>query len=451
MIRILPFPLVSALPILALALPGCGGGNEHLLGAAPDRNPPGSPGTENTATGRAPGRFVEAGSLRNARSGLAAMALGADQVLVAGGAATPGGAGIRSAEIYTPSSRTSALTHAMASGRAGHALAHLGNRILVTGGLGPQDPGPNTEIYDPGTGLFSPAARMTRSRRAHSATFVPRPPAVLIAGGMAEGAAPVRTLERFDLDSGSFKTLGAVDLAPGHSATLLASGKVLLVSHTGAPGAWRPWAALYDPATHGVTPTRGQPRVAREGQVAIPLVDPPKVLLLGGRDERGPRADAEWYDPATGTFQACLPMLAPRQDFGAALLPGGEVLVAGGSTDGATATRSAERFDPVTQSFAPTRDLLRPRRHPCLVGLPAGKVLVLGGANGPDGCLKEVEAYTLDPPRAPDAKCSRPVTPDSTREQPDQEESDPEKPEPEDQGPATRDPGKRVPDEARGR
>jgi hypothetical protein len=206
-------------------------------------------------------------------------------------------------------------------------------------------------------------------------------------------------MERFQSATGAFEPVAAMDLAPGHSATLLADGKVLLVSHTGPAGAWRPWAGRYDPATGAVKATAGQPGIAREGQAAVLLLDPPKVLLFGGRNEHGPVADVEWYDPATDAFQSeSETMLAPRQDFGVAMLPNGELLVAGGSHDGRTASRSAERFDPVFRCFAPTAPLHQARRHPCLVPLTSGRVLVLGGSREPDEAVREVECYALGSP-----------------------------------------------------
>ncbi len=84
------------------------------------------------------------------------------------------------------------------------------------------------------------------------------------------------------------------------------------------------------------------------------------------------------------------------------MVSGGHLLLLCGSVDGHTATASAERFDPATRVFAATGDLGVPRRSPVVLSLDYGGVLVLGGSNETQGCLAEVEVYSLTrEPRKP--------------------------------------------------
>jgi len=372
------------IPFFLANLLACGGGGGPAsVDSSPTRVRPATVG----------GWFKPAGRLLQPRAGLTAVALSSDRILVMGGSATPGGAGLRTAEIYTPSKRHSALTHALNTGRTGHSIVRLASgQYLVSGGADSS----TCETYDSTSGLFTLASAMASPRSGHTATVMGRLPfQVLIAGGMTAGA-PATDLERSDPATGAFTPAGTLPLAPGHTATRLPSGKVLLVSRNRTGADWQPFAALYDPATGWATPTTGQPSTPREGHQALLLAIPPKVLILGGNGGQGPLRSAEWYDPATDRFTACAnPMISPRQDFGAAMVSGGKVLVLGGSADGHTATRSAEQFDPATEVFAATGDLGAPRRSPVVLSLDSGEVLVLGGTNETQGCLEGVEVLSL--------------------------------------------------------
>ena len=373
-------------PILVGAL-ACGGGG---AGPKPDAGaPPKGP------IRFLPGAFQRTGRLLQGRQGLAAIALSADRILVMGGCAKPGGAGLNSAELYSPSTGRSEPTYAMNEGRTGHAVSHLSpNQALVTGGTCG-----TCEVYDLDSGLFTPTGSMACRRSSHTSIHLTSPPGVLIVGGVTAEMNPTPLIELFDPSTGSFTAAGNLALAPGHSATLLPNGKILLVSHSTASDGWRPFAAIYDPASKTVRATHGQPGTPREGHQALLLVHPPKVIILGGNDDSGPLASAEWYDPLTEQFQLCpSPMLTPRTDFGAAILEHDQVLLLGGTADGRTACASAERFDSATQSFATTGALNRPRRHPYVLRLDSGKVLVLGGSNETQGCLMEIEVYSIPKP-----------------------------------------------------
>lgn len=69
-----------------------------------------------------------------------------------------------------------------------------------------------------------------------------------------------------------------------------------------------------------------------------------KVLVTGGRGlSYSAIADADLYDPATGTFSATGNMVLPRAGHVATLLPNGNVLITGSaSVAGGAATATAE-------------------------------------------------------------------------------------------------------------
>jgi hypothetical protein len=91
------------------------------------------------------------------------------------------------------------------------------------------------------------------------------------------------------------------------------------------------------------------------------------VLATGGRAGDGHAlANAEIYDPDTGTFRATGRMATPRSGNTATLLNDGRVLIAGGWDGVGGYLASAELYDPSTGTFNVTGDmssggLTRPR------------------------------------------------------------------------------------------
>ena len=78
-----------------------------------------------------------------------------------------------------------------------------------------------------------------------------------------------------------------------------------------------------------------------------------------------------------------------REFPGAASLPGGKVLVAGGY-DGTNTLQSTEIFNPVTGSFSPGPLMGKPRYSPAMATLADGRVLLAGGGVEPNVTTAEI-------------------------------------------------------------
>jgi hypothetical protein len=183
----------------------------------------------------------------------------------------------------------------------------------------------------------------------------------------------------------------------GHTATLLANGKVLVAggrSATGPPFTNHSSAELYDPITEEWTLT-GSMTTARWSHSAT-LLPNGKVLVAGGFTDpvstpnQPVTETAELYDPATGTWTPTDSMDVRRALHSVALLNDGRVLVAGGRTcdvpppggshcAGTFRTPTAEIYDPATGLWTPTGSMAFDRHTTAAALLPDGKVIVMGG------------------------------------------------------------------------
>jgi hypothetical protein len=118
----------------------------------------------------------------------------------------------------------------------------------------------------------------------------------------------------------------------------------------------------------------------RAGHSASLLADG-RVLIAGGMDsDFNAVATSEIYDPATGAFTAAGPMGIARAYPTAIQLADGTVLVAGGASelDPLAALASAEIYDPATDSFAPTGSMAVGTYQASATRLGDGSVLVAG-------------------------------------------------------------------------
>jgi len=306
--------------------------------------------------------FTATGSQTRARGFDTATRLADGRVLLVGGDSAEwnfDGPYIASAELYDPTAGSFRLTGAMATGRNLHtATLLLDGRVLIAGGDGRGTVSlASAELYDPTAGTFGPTGEMVAARGFQTATRL-ADGRVLLTGGTSDGwkgADFLASAEIYDAKTGTFTATGQMASKRGnHTATLLRDGRVLIIG--GSPDGTTSLASaeLYDPKTGKFTAT-GSMAAARTFHEATLLADG-RVLVSGGDPAGwiydGPfLASVEIYDPKTGKFTPTGSMVAALTNQTATLLPDARVLIAGGY-NGKTDVADAEIYDPTSGTFS---------------------------------------------------------------------------------------------------
>lgn len=228
--------------------------------------------------------------------------------------------------------------------RVGHTSTLLKDgRVLIAGGAvlsaegGIVSPLSAAELYEPATGKATPLGGMGFARAFHTATLL-KDGRVLVAGGISlisNSLSAVATAELFDPSVGRFKNTAGLLETRGrvsHSASLLADGRVLLAGGWGEGAGQRAIldsAEVFDPNT-GRYSSGGNLRIARASHTAT-LLYSGRVLIVGGRSPTGALATTEIFDAARAAFVdgPTLPG-EPRAGHAAVRMGSGLVLIAGG-------------------------------------------------------------------------------------------------------------------------
>jgi hypothetical protein len=227
---------------------------------------------------------------------------------------------------------------------------------------------------------------MSQARTFHSATLLPSGK-VLVVGGFA-GTSTMTSVESYDPGSDSWSPAAPLQSTHyNHTATLLPSGRLLVAAGAGASGV-ESTMRVYDPGanTWSVAGFQTDDRVFHTAT----LLPSGKVLLVGGTGQFGPKSSAEIYDASAGSWPAAGAMATARGSQTATLLPSGNVLVAGG-WDGQSLA-GAEIYDRATNAWTATGSMIDSRRRHTATLLSSGKVLVAAG-DGRYGPFANAELY----------------------------------------------------------
>ncbi|XYH98433.1 kelch repeat-containing protein [Sorangium sp. So ce1128] len=299
-------------------------------------------------------------------------------------------------------------------------------RVLVAGGFPVVDAPPYTnlaamslreaEIYDPATRTWSPAAPLAQPRSGHAAVLLPSG-RVVVAGGRSRSEMPagaaLSSVEIYDPASNTWTAAAPLPMPHPAPSMMLVDGRPVLVGSVlnNARDSDQFNSAIYDPESGGWTELPYCTSVERIAFTAGGIVPMPvsATLLHDGR-LMAVGSGCNLYDLQsqlwTWEHGAVMDTSEYRYPHATAL-PGGDVLVVGGTLTGPDPEvhAFAQVYLPRDDRWEPTSGPYAPASTPCgwsTLGirgvrtslLPSGKVLLTGGV---EPCRAEGSSANLVP------------------------------------------------------
>ncbi len=283
----------------------------------------------------------------------------------------------RTAELFDPQTNTWTFTGRMHVGRAQSAAVSLADgTVLMVGGA------PKKKLVTATCEIFTPPGTASRPRTAAAPPrFVARQRALAPQAFSVQQPANHARFVRRPASAGKWTVTGSMNVprggANGFPAILLPGGKVLVEGCDNALGVAGRTAELFDPGTGKWTMT-GSMHVARCNHGAALLPDG-RVLVAGGDSGGIVHATAEVYNPKTGKWSAAVHLNSTRFLFSLLQTASGAVIAPAGAAYNTIPRDSADFYDMASGRWIATPSLNVSRYEYGAAALSDGKVLVFGG------------------------------------------------------------------------
>lgn len=282
------------------------------------------------------------GCLQRARLGHTATRLALDDtVLVIGGTGSSGPPvpSAEASELYSSGASAFFEGPPLAASRSEHAAVALGaDRVVLGGGRSADALSAGVEVYQ--RGGLAPLPRLQQARRNFTLSALADGTVVAV-GGFDERDRPLASSELLLPGAPQWRAGPALQVARAHhTATLLADGAVLLVGGLSADGIATAAVERLDPQSARIVAELTTPRWAH----STSRLHDGRLLVVGGFAVSVNGSPSNSFEElqigSSGSFNArprcCLRL--PRAGHSATVLPSGWLLIAGGITESALPT-----------------------------------------------------------------------------------------------------------------
>jgi hypothetical protein len=343
--------------------------------------------------------FAPTGLLRGSDSAANTALIPDGRVLIMNGDWVGMGTAKSVPEVWDPASSTVRRIGPTIHDRVGAtATLLLDGRVLVIGGFaGPfaysSTASATVEIWDPETEAFEETGSLSIGRVGHTATLL-ADGRVLVVGGSPPGS-DSPTVELWDPSTGRFASAGELlTERSGHTATLLPDGQVMITGGTQQDGIRLGEVELWNP--NALKSRRTNLYLDRPASATATRLLDGRVLLVGGAAfTDGSPSQFAFFASGRSVGDYVPTLVTARFGHAAVLLADGRVLILGGTVDGGASTASVEAFDPATETFIPAAPLPRPITNHTATLLTDGRILLVSSPGGPDE--EVVDVYTPEP------------------------------------------------------
>ena len=189
-------------------------------------------------------------------------------------------------------------------------------------------------------------------------------------GGLTPGDVSIPSILSLDIETGAVNRIGSLPIAAHDAAAVSVAGQILLFGGSGAAG---DLVQRFDPAARTVSTIGHLPRPLSDLGTAVIGNN---VFVVGGYD--GARARREILETTDGRSFRVAATLPEGSRYAAVAAAGSSLLVAGGQTDSASASRSVLLVDPASGSVRLLADLPVATAHAVLL-VRGQTAFVIGG------------------------------------------------------------------------
>jgi N-acetylneuraminic acid mutarotase len=352
--------------------------------------------------------WAATGALSIARVGHTLTPLLNGKILVAGGAPsddTSSTTCVNTAETYDPATGKWTPTQPMTAGRCYHTATLVDDgtgRVFVTGGLRNSTTIlASTEYYDPRTNSWTSDSRDNlRNARAYHAAVLLNRGDVLVTGGTDGSGRYLTSAEQYRVDTPltPWNPVGDLKVARAyHTASILPTGRVLLVGGVTTGGIETDTAEFCSNFVYCTWVRATADLVVARAQHTATVLGNGDVLLTGGFNRGVATGSSEVYDNTL--FERTLNDLpATRARHTALFLLDGRVLAVGGVTGVRTPLDTVDIYNPDTRRW--TRGeintlMATPRGGHGAALLFNGNVLVAGGVSNGNSATPTAEVFQV--------------------------------------------------------